>query len=146
MGMEPGRTVRRTDDGHRPAVIGVTGVDRLGDMPGGVGHVGTVHQNGPIHTLRPHLRTRPAQPIRSHAALIRRRRRDLIHRGAVAAHRITMPRSGFDREQPCATARAKLLRSAGKPLPGVELRIVERGWRRHRPSPSPSELAGEAGC
>ena len=30
MGMKPGRTVGRADDGHRTAVIGMTGVDRLG--------------------------------------------------------------------------------------------------------------------
>ena len=59
MGMKPGRTVGRADDGHRTAVIGMTGVDRLGDVSGGIGHVGTMQQHGPVHALSPHLVAQP---------------------------------------------------------------------------------------
>ena len=68
MGMKPGRTGGRADDGHRTTVIGVAGVDSVGNMSGGVGHVGTVQQHGPIHALSPHLVAQPGQPLRSHAA------------------------------------------------------------------------------
>ena len=99
VGMEPGRTVGRTHDGHRTTVVGMAGIDGLGNPSGGIRNVGTMEQHSRVHALSPHLAAQTGQPLRPHTTRIRRRRRDLVHRGAVAAHCITMPRNRFDRGQ-----------------------------------------------
>ena len=51
-------------------MVGVAGVDRGGNVPGGVTHVGAMEQDSPVHSLSLHLLTQAGQPLRSHPAQV----------------------------------------------------------------------------